>query len=299
MRRLYIDLFINSDRKQRYRMIKPSRKPFTRIAFLILSVSVIGLGMGACQKEEEEPTPIIIYVTATTEGLITPTPAGEYVASSVCSHLLWPLHDDAEWRYQVSTAEGINEIVLSSIAIEEGAFLTADGHDASILCQDNAIIGLPPLPLGDPTFGTGITGSNPIGDFLPLESTLLPFGIPASWDIQMNAGGTIDLPDGLGGTISGGSIVLVHQTEQLENVSVPAGTFLALAVGQDALFDLQIQGADDSVNRVLINTVTRIHYAEGVGPVKMSYLGGTISATGTAIPLEGGSTMELIEVRGP
>ncbi len=278
-------------------------KPLTQTTILILSISVIGLGMTACKKEAEEPTPAIIYVTATPEGQIAPTPAGAmpgYVPSGVCNHLLWPLHDSAEWRYQLSTADGVTEIVLSSIAIEEGAFLyTGSGAEASILCQDNAIIGLPPLPIGDPSFGSGITGSNPIGDYLTYESELLPLGQPVWWDVQLTAGGVIDLPQGLGGAITGGSIVLVHETEQLENVTVPAGSFLALAVKQDALFDLQLQLGDGSAARVLINTAARIHYAEGVGPVKVSYLGGMISTSGTSIPVEGGSTLELIGVTIP
>jgi hypothetical protein len=273
-------------------------KPFTRIIILIMSTSVIGLGMAACKKEAEEPTPVVIYVTATPEGQIAPTPAGA-IPSSVCNHLLWPLHDGAEWHYRINTAEGTSEITLSSIAIEDGAFLYVGDYEASILCQNNAIIGLPLLPLGDPSFEMGITGSNPIGDYLTYESELLPLGQPAWWDIQMNAGGTISLPEGLGGTITGGSIVLVHETEQLENVTVPAGTFLALAVKQDALFDLQLQLGDGSFERVLINTAARIHYAEGAGPVKVSYLGGMISTTGTSIPVEGGSTLELVGVTIP
>ncbi|MBN1121301.1 MAG: hypothetical protein JXJ17_09485 [Anaerolineae bacterium] len=276
-------------------------KPFTRIIILILSISVIGLGMAACKKEAEEPTPAIIYVTATPEGMAPPTAveAAPGEVSGVCNHLLWPLHDSAEWRYQLSTAEGTSEIILSSIAIEDGAFLYAGDYEASILCQDNAIIGLPPLPSGDPSLGMGITGSNPIGNYLTYESELLPLGQPAWWDIQMNAGGTINLPEGLGGTITSGSIVLVHETEQLENVTVPAGTFLALAIKQDALFDLQLQLADGSAARVLINTAARIHYAEGAGPVRVSYLGGMISTNGSAIPLEGGATLELVGVTIP
>jgi hypothetical protein len=277
-------------------------KPFIRISILILSVSVIGLGLAACKKEAEEPTPVIIYVTATPEGMAVPTTAVEAApgeGSSVCNHLLWPLHDNAEWRYQLSTAEGVTEITLSSIGIEEGAFLYANSAEASLMCRDNAIIGLPPLPVGDPSLGSGIIGNNPIGDTLPSESRLLPYGKPAWWDIQMTAGGTIDLPQGSGGTISGGTIVLAHETEQLENVTVPAGTFLALAVKQDAFFDLQLQLADGSAERVLINTTSRIDYAEGAGPVRVSYLGGMISTSGTSIPLEGGSTLELVEARIP
>lgn len=228
----------------------------------------------------------------------TPVPASTPVsAPGPCEHLLWPLVDGASWTYRLTTPDGGEQAVeLAASVGDVGATLTAGGEARQLICGEGALAGLPPLPVAHPALGTGLTGTNPRGDLLPAPAVLLPLGQPAGWDMELDAGGVIALPGPEGSAtlpVTGGRLVLIHETGELETVSTPAGDLLALPVQRDALFDLQVQAEDGSTRSVIVSASSRLYYAEGVGLVRVEYLGGMVSTEEGAAPLDPGARLEL------
>ena len=246
----------------------------------------------------EVPTPTLSAPAeiAPTPEPPTPMPVTPVSAPGPCEHLLWPLVDGASWTYRLTTPEGEQTIELAASVGDVGATLTADGESRQMICGEGALAGLPPLPVAHPALGTGLTGGNPRGDLLPAPGTLLPLGQPAGWDIELDAGGMITLPGEEGSTtlpVTGGRLVLIHETGELETISTPAGDLLALPVNRDALFDLEVTAADGSTRSVIVSASSRLHYAEGVGLVRAEYRGGMVSTEDGAWPLDPGSVLEL------
>ncbi len=268
-----------------------------RLALLLLICSaVLSLALVACQRPTAT-SPTVIYVTATPEPTPAPTPIAPQGEPGGCEHLLWPLRDGASWVYRLAAGGEVRDIVLTTSVGPTGATLTADGQERALICGEDMLAGLPPLPLGHPGLGPGITASNPIGEYLPAPARLLPLGQPANWDQEGAASGMIRLPIGSGDDwlpITGGKVVLIQSTLELESVSVPAGDFLALPVQQDVLLDVQVQLADGAMENVLISAAARQYYAEGVGLVLARYDGGTVSTSAGAWPLEAGLSLELV-----
>ncbi len=266
-------------------------------------IAVCGLTLTACLSQPA-PTPNVIYITATPAMTLSPTPpqvAAPDTERSPCEHLLWPLRDGASWTYEMVAPEGITELTLTSAVGEFGVTLAVDGQERSLICGEDALSGLPPLPVGHPGLGREIVGQNPAGSYLPTPALLLPFGQPATWDQESDAAGTINLPfpGGESAPIVGGKIVLIQQTQELATVSVPAGEFLSLPVRQDVLFDLQVQLPGGTAESVLISVAARHYYAEGVGLVRANYDGGTVSTQGGAWPLEAGLELRLVRIDIP
>ncbi len=244
----------------------------------------------------EPPAPSEPAETAPTPEPPTPVPVTPVSAPGPCEHLLWPLVDGASWTYRLATPEGEQTVELTASVGDVGATLTADGESRQLICGEGALAGLPPLPVAHPALGTGLTGSNPRGDLLPAPGTLLPLGQPAGWDIELDAGGTITLPGEEGSAtlpVTGGRLVLIHETGELETVSTPVGDLLALPVNRDALFDLEVAAADGSTRSVIVSASLRLHYAEGVGLVRAEYRGGMVSSEDGALLLDPGSVLEL------
>lgn len=266
-------------------------------------IAVCGLALAACLSQPE-PTPNVIYITATPA--MTPSPTLPEAAAldagrSPCEHLLWPLRDGASWAYEMVAPQGITELTLTSSVGEVGATLAIDGQERSLICGEDLLAGLPPLPVGHPGLGREIVGQNPVGSYLPAPALLLPLGQPATWDQESDAAGTISLPfpGGENAPIVGGKIVLIQQAEELATVNVPAGEFLSLPIRQDVLFDLQVQLPGGTAESVLISAAARHYYAEGVGLVRANYDGGTVSTQGGAWPLEAGLELRLVRADIP
>lgn len=180
--------------------------------------------------------------------------------------------------------------------------MTLDGQTGTLSCFDGALSGLPPLLIGHPDLGNGVTGANPLGSYLPAPAQLLPLGTPVTWDQELDAGGTITLPfvdSGTPLTITGGKVVLFNTSGEVETVSVPAGTYMALPIHQDALYQLQVSLPDGTILDALISAAALLHFVEGVGLVKVSYEGGTISTPSTAWELEPGLSLELLNLTLP
>lgn len=224
-------------------------------------------------------------------------------APGPCEHLLWPLRDGASWTYRLLAPDGSETPVeLVASVGEAGATLTSGGHTAALICGEGVLAGLPPLPAAHPDLGSSLTGSNPTGALLPSPSVLLPLGQPTGWDLEVDAGGEMTIPGEAGATVlpvTGGKLVLIHETDELQHVEVPAGEFLALPVMRDVLFDARLQAADGSEQSAIVSASSRLHYAEGVGLVRIEYLGGIVSTADGAAPLEPGMVLELVAYNLP
>ncbi len=263
-------------------------------AALVLTIALV-----SCVVDNRQgPQPVTLEDTAAAT-TTPPEPAAPTDSSGLvtgpCEHLLWPLRDGATWSYRLSTPSETMDLTLTASVNNDGATLTVDGQTAAMYCGAGALAGLPPLPAGDPELGSGVTGVNPSGDYLPSPGTLLPLGQIAEWDQQLDAGGTILLP--FAGSqplpITGGRLVLVNETSAQETITVPAGDFLVLPVRQDVFFDVQVTQPDGSQAGIIINASAHAYFAEGVGLIRINYEGGTISSQDGAWMLNGGSTLEL------
>ncbi len=99
--------------------------------------------------------------------------------------------------------------------------------------------------------------------------------------------------------IVSGKLAMIHSSGALETVNVPAGTFDAVPVHEEALFDLRVHYPDGTDQGIVINCESLLYFSENVGPVKIDYLGGTISTSGASWPLAAGVTLELIRYNLP
>lgn len=233
----------------------------------------------------------------------TADPRATLRAPGPCEHLLWPLRDGATWTYRLLSPDGgETSIDLVARVGETGATLSSEGRTAALICGDGVLAGLPPLPAAHPDLGRRLAGANPTGALLPAPSVLLPLGQPTGWDLEVDAGGELAIPGEAGATVlpvTGGQMVLIHETGELQHVAVPAGEFLALPVMRDVLLDARLQGADGSEQSAIVSASSRLHFAEGVGLVRVEYLGGIVSTAGGATPLEPGMVLELVAYNLP
>ncbi len=272
------------------------------------------LGVIGCAKEPSLPTPIptasafapiLPTATNTIQPSLTPALFQPEVVSAVpggpCDHLLWPLRNGATWIYELTTPTATRSIT-QTVSIDGGATLMFDGQTSTLNCLDGALSGIPPGIVGHPELGNGVTATNPRGNYLPTPAELLPLGTPVAWDLELDAAGTIILPidnEKVIGQISGGKLVLFHSTEDLSEISVPAGNFMVLGIHEDAFFDLEVTLPSGKSEQVVISAGVQLYLAEGVGPVKIVYKGGSISTQEGAWILEPNSFMELSSVTIP
>ncbi len=284
-----------------------------RQAALVTALAALLILISGCAGPAATPipTPWIIVMTATpdearpVEGEQLPTGATPYPADLLtgpCENLLWPLRDGARWTYVLTAPGGVREVTLEGRVADRGLTLLLDDTSAGLNCLEGAIAGLPPTPLaGHPALGTGLIGLNPVGELLPDAGMLIPLGTPQTWDVEMDAAGTVLLPDA-GSTplpVTGGKIVIVSSTSPLEPITTPAGSFNALPITQQSFFDLTVTRPDGTVDRALIATGTQLYFSEGIGPVKVAFTGGSISTPGGVYSLETGLTLELTGVQIP
>jgi hypothetical protein len=248
----------------------------------------------------------VIYITATPEGeqpIAEAAPAEEISPYGPCDHLLWPLREGAAWTYTVSQGDQSRDAVLSSTLENGSLLLTFDGQTTLLNCMDGTISGLPPAPLsGIPWLGSGIAGTNPVGEFLPDQGSLIPFGTDQSWDLEVDVTGTLSTPALAGGAvlqIISGKAVIVSSTRPLETVAVPAGTFTVVPVAQQIFYELTVSLDDGTQQAVLIAATGDLYFSESVGLVKAVYHGGTLSTQSAAVPLEGEVTLELASLPLP
>jgi hypothetical protein len=209
--------------------------------------------------------------------------------------------DGAVWRYQLTTADGISEVEFYAEVDDTGALLTSNGTTSRLSCEGGTLAGLPPFPIGNPSLGFQVAGNNPSGDYLASGAVLLPLGMEARWDMEVEAAGAIRLYQ-LGGnkplSINGGRLVLVQETRELTTVVVPAGEFLVLPIQQEVLLDLLVQVEGVTVESVLVSASSTHYFAEGVGLIKAQYHGGTISSARGSWSLPAGAYMELLGTSG-
>jgi len=275
-------------------------------AALMLSLLLVGCGMFG--GVTPTPTPWVVIVTATPGGPgPQPEMSGDPIPADLltgpCDHLLWPLRDGAVWRYSMTRGSEVREVSLSSAILPEGLVMRFDNQASLLTCLEGAVAGLPPSPLsGHPDLGAGLTGSNPVGDFLADASLLTPFGTAQTWDEELTPGGTVRLPSldqGAALNVTGGKIVLVSTSAPLESITVPAGTYNTLPIDQQGFYDLRVNLPDGQEASVLIALTQRLYLAEGIGPVRIVFNGGTISTQGGTFELPGGITLELVDAALP
>jgi hypothetical protein len=259
-----------------------------------LALGLAGWLAAACAKP---PPPVLVE-----PGVASPPPTtltlppglpSEAPVWGACDHLLWPLRVGAWWEYgqarlEVIGADGETALLRWS---EPGVQV-----ETRLDCADGALTGAPPGPLGHPSLGLEVVASQPSGPLLAAPSQLLPLGAPATWDAEYTPGGVIALP--LGGestpvTISDGKLVLFHTTLPLETVDVPAGSFEALPVERSVFFELRGTLPDGTPISALVDARSRLYFAEGVGPVRQEFLGGTLSTPNGAYTLPDASPLEL------
>lgn len=285
--------------------------------YLLLPTVLVGLLITACTVEEAAPRLIAPPTLAATSTPVPPTATVTPVPTAViatlpptatplptpgpCSHLLWPLREGAAWTYRLTTPTGTGDVTLMVSAVDAGATLiTSTGQMAVLYCGVGALAGLPPLPIGHPDLGSGLTGLNPSGDYLPAAATLLPLGQPVTWDQELDAAGEVILPfSATPLAIASGKVVVISEAQALTSVSVPAGEFLALPVRQDVFFDVTVTLPDGSSQHVVISAAATAYFAEDVGLIEIAYAGGAISAPIGAWPLAAGATLELLSFAIP
>jgi hypothetical protein len=280
-----------------------------RIPTFLLVAALLSLTVSGCLPRTSPAAPTIIYVTATPADVALPTPeppdqvdAAPAEGDDACAHLLWPLRDGATWTYRLTQPGGTSTIELVADVSEFGVTLRANGQERVLVCGEGTLAGLPPLPPGHPALGDGITANNPSGDLLPAPAALLPLGQPATWDQELEVGGTIPVPVGAEAEavpISAGKVAIVNETAELETIAVPAGEFLALPVRQDVFFDLEVAQPSGAAQNVIISLSAWAYYAEGVGPVLIQYDGGIASTQDGTWALEPGPTLELVGYNVP
>lgn len=248
--------------------------------------------------EPPTQTPAIIYVTATPDAL---SDAPQITGSEEpCSHLLWPLTPGASWTYRLITTTGEEQIALTATPSSTGITLLDGTRQRELSCEDGALLGLPPLPIGHPDLGRDVIGTPTGGALLAAPVDLLPLGQPAGWDLEADAGGSIRLPlTDAAVPITTGQIALVSQTEPLTEVTVPAGTYTALPIRQDVFYEIAVQLPDGTQQDVLISAAVVSYYAEASGLVRVEYEGGTVSTASGAWPLAPGPVLELMTVSLP
>lgn len=257
--------------------------------------------IAACSGDSSSPTPTLYVIPTALELSPTGAPSAETSdhSSGPCDHLLWPLADGSTWTYRYTAADGSShEVTLGSVIEPAGIVLSLEGSTNHLNCLDGGLSGLLPgfIGSGHPDLGGSVHGTNPRGMLLPPSADLLPLGETTSWDIELDAAGTINLPltgTHAGYSITSGRIVLYHSTSPVIDVTVPAGTFTALPVRQDLIYEIMVEAPDGS-QQVLINAGVELYYAEGVGLIRVEFEGGTISSPSGGWPLSADGTLELL-----
>lgn len=217
-----------------------------------------------------------------------------------CEHPLWPVRDGTIWTYQLTTATGTSEYALAVTVGEQGTQLYAGQTSSLLTCVDGAISGLLPGLVGHPALGPAITGTNPRGALLPAPDQLSPPGAAVWWDQEVMAGGMITLLDQAAPiAITGGRIVTFSQAGAVVPVDVPAGSYSALEITDDIFFEIEVAAADGTRQNVLINTRSFRYFAEGIGLIRVTFEGGSISSADGAGTLEPGAKLELVAVYLP
>ena len=120
---------------------------------VIAALLALPLALAGCAGAAPAPdTPNVVYVTATPPVIAADVPAGD----SPCTHLLWPLDAGNQWTYRLTTADATTEQALRAELAPSGAVVLASGLDARpMICGEDALAGLPPLPVGHPALGAG------------------------------------------------------------------------------------------------------------------------------------------------
>jgi hypothetical protein len=101
--------------------------------------------------------------------------------------------------------------------------------------------------------------------------------------------------------ISGGTLYVYSLPTASEPITVQAGSFVALSIHQDVLYDIIVTLPDGSQHNVLINMAVQQYFVEGVGLVQVDFMGGTVSATDGTISevLASGGRLELVSYSIP
>jgi hypothetical protein len=226
------------------------------------------------------------------------------VPQSACEHLFWPLRDGASWTYRTSAIAGAQpEVIFQSTIALDGVQLTLGDDSSHLNCIDGALAGLPPgwIGSGHPALGGGVIGLNPAGAFLASEDALLSF--EGAWQLDITPSGTIllPIPASTPVQISGGEMFVYSVPLPTESVTVPAGSFTALPIQQDFLYQITVTLPDGSAQDVFINTTVKQYFVERVGLVRAEFVGGTISSSDGSISaiLDSGSILELVQYSIP
>jgi hypothetical protein len=214
--------------------------------------------------------------------------------------LLLPLREGASWTYRLTQAEGSSEVIMTATLAADGAVLRFGMADSRLNCLDGTLMGLLPgwLGSGHVRLGDALTADNPRGSLLPEAGMLLPLGTPGQWQVELDPGGALTLPLPGGDVVTpilAGRLVVFDTVQGASEVAVPAGVFPTVQIQQDVLYELQLAASDDSPLMGVGNVSMFLYYAEGVGLIKVEFLGGMVSLSdGTAASLEPGIALELL-----
>lgn len=248
---------------------------------------LIVLTVSACAPARTEISATQPPVTLSSTQDISPT-------TNICDHLLWPLRDGAIWEYQLSGSDGSLQSLNLSAAIQSGsAHLTLGDASSTLNCLDGSLIGIPPSMLGSghPSLSGG-DALNPRGAFLPSQDVI---SMNTPWDVEADASGSL-LLDSASLPIAGGKLVISSYPLDIEPITTQAGTWSARPVQQTVYYELFVQRADGTQVQVLINAQMQQYFVEGVGIVRVEYLGGSVSSQSGEFNrnLEGGLALELV-----
>ena len=221
----------------------------------------------------------------------------------LCEHLLWPLRDGASWAYQATGITGLDSLMLTSRLIEGGIELTVGGNTSRLNCLDGALAGLPPglFGSGHPDLGPAVTATNPRDAYLPAPAWLLPLGSAVEWSTELDPGGTILLPIAPGTPlpVSAGRLVVSSYASDLVPVAVSAGTLSALRVHQSMLYAIDVTLPDGGTSQAFIDASSEVYFVERIGPVRIQYLGGTVTTPEGTWTLPPGGELTLQESHLP
>jgi len=200
---------------------------------------------------------------------------GSTSPSGNCANPLLPVVLDASWNFK-STESVIGEYDLSYTVSNAGSdgftFLVTYSTGVSVSQDWSCDSGnLTQIDTGGGVAGTLSTNSGLTSEMVTenVVGVTLPAVVAANdtWTLTQDISSTTNLPDGSVGTVEG-SYSTTFTAVGTEQVTVVAGTFNAMRIQAEQVFDMIVHAAGFDVPTTITNSST-FWYAQNVGIVKM------------------------------
>lgn len=236
----------------------------------IAGVILLAFILAACGSQGT-PTVPPVAVEPTQPVAVQPT-AG--AASEVCGNLYYPVKNKASYNYSSSDSPAgafsfRNNITEASPA---GFTLTTRYRKLSIVqtwsCKPEGLVAsIPGFTDAASTLAferfTNITASNVTGVNLP--ANLAP---GMEWKYALDMQGTEKVAQGQPAGTMTGHVDISYKALQVESVTVPAGTFDAIAIEVQTVSEFNIVSATGEAQKISIDSVYTYWYAPGIGWIK-------------------------------